>query len=57
MGLWDKQIIDQASDVPSIILFFQNFLQNSLQNPLKFFLIFLLLTKMKMKRVLSSVSL
>ena len=57
MGLWDKQIIDQASDVPSIILFFQNFLQDSLQNPLKFFLIFLLLTKMKMKRVLSSVSL
>ena len=37
MGLWDKQIIDQASDVPSIILFFQNFLQNSLQNPLEFF--------------------
>ena len=30
LGRWDEQLIDQASDVPSII-FFHNFLQNSLQ--------------------------
>ena len=33
MGQWDERLIDQASDVPSII-FSHNFLQNSLQ---KFF--------------------
>ena len=32
---WDKQIVDQASDVPSII-FFRAFLQNSLQNSFQF---------------------
>ena len=30
LGRWDKRIVDQASDVPSII-FFHDFLQNSLQ--------------------------
>ena len=30
LGRWDDRLIDQASDVPSIIIF-HNFLQNSLQ--------------------------
>ena len=30
LGRWDERLIDQASDVPSII-FFHNFLQKSLQ--------------------------
>ena len=49
MGRWDKRIVDQASDVPSII-FFHDFLQNSLQ---KYFqsicLFFFKNTKIKVK--------
>ena len=49
MGRWDKQLIDQASDVPSII-FFHNFLQNSLQKLFQFiFLFFYNFTKIKIK--------
>ena len=41
LGRWAKRIVDQASDVPSII-FFHDFLQNSLQKSFQFiFLIFL----------------
>ena len=40
LGRWDDRLIDQASDVPSVI-FFHNFLQNSLQKPFQSFLIFL----------------
>ena len=36
LGHWDERLIDQASDVPSII-FFHNFLQNSLQKSFHFF--------------------
>ena len=34
MGRWDKRLINQASDVPSII--FHKILQNSLQKPFQF---------------------
>ena len=37
LGRWDKQIVDQASDVPSIILFLQNSLQKSFQFIFLFF--------------------
>ena len=41
LGRWDDRLIDQASDVSSII-FFHNFLQNSLQKSFQlFFLSFL----------------
>ena len=41
LGRWEKRIVDQASDVPSII-FFHDCLQNSLQKSSQFiFLIFL----------------
>ena len=40
LGRWDKWIVDQASDVPSII-FFPNFLQNSLQKLFQFIFLFL----------------
>ena len=30
LGRWDNHLIDQASDIPSII-YFHNFLQNSLE--------------------------
>ena len=33
---WDKWIVDQASDVPSIGFFFHNFLQHSLQKSFQF---------------------
>ena len=36
---WDKRLIDQASDVPSII-FFLNFLQNSLKKSFQFIFLF-----------------
>jgi hypothetical protein len=39
MGRWDEQLIDQASDVPSII-FFHDFLQNSLQKSFQFIFLF-----------------
>ena len=49
MGRWDKRLVDQASDVPSII-FFHDFLQNSLQNPFNLFSYFFYkITKMKIK--------
>ena len=49
LGRWDKRLIDQASDVPSII-FFHNFLQNSLQKSFQFiFLFFCNSTEMKIK--------
>jgi hypothetical protein len=49
MGDWDKQLIDQASDVPSII-FFHNFLHDSLQKLFQFiFLFFYNFTKIKRK--------
>ena len=49
LGRWDKRIVDQASDVPSII-FFHNFLQNSLQKSFQFiFLFFHNFTKIKIK--------
>ena len=35
LGRWDNRLIDQASDVPSII-FFHNFLQISLQKSFQF---------------------
>ena len=44
LGRWDNRLIDQASDVPSII-FFHSFLQNSLQN--SFNLFFYNFTKIK----------
>ena len=49
LGRWDKRIVDQASDVPSII-FFHDFLQNSLQKSFQFiFLFFYKITKIKIK--------
>ena len=45
LGRRNKRIIDQASDVPSII-FIHDFLQNSLQKILS---IYFLITKIKMK--------
>ena len=49
MGQWAKQLINQVSDVPSII-FFHNFLQNSLQKSFQFiFLFFYNFTKIKIK--------
>ena len=49
MGRWDKRLIDQESDVQSII-FSHNFLQNSLQKLLQFiFLLFYDFTKIKIK--------
>ena len=36
LGWWDKRLIDQASDVPSIF-FFQKIFQNSLQKSLQLF--------------------
>ena len=47
LGRWDKQIVDQASDVPRII-FFYDFLKNSLQKSFQFiFLFFYKITKIK----------
>ena len=40
LGRWDNRLIDQASDVPSII-FVHNFLENSLQKFFQFIFIFL----------------
>ena len=49
LGRWYKRIVDQASDVPSII-FFHDFLQNSLQKSFQFiFLFFHKITKVKIK--------
>ena len=49
LGCWDERLIDQVSDVPSII-FFHNFLQNSLQKSFQFiFLLFHNFTKNKVK--------
>ena len=48
LGRWDKRLINQASDVQSII-FFHKILQNILQNPFHFFLY--KITKMKINRV------
>ena len=49
LGRWDERLINQASDVPSII-FFHNFLQKSLQKLFKFiFLFFFNFTKIKIK--------
>ena len=49
LGRWDKRILDQMFDVPSII-FFHNFLQNSLQKSFQFiFLFFYKITKIKIK--------
>ena len=42
LGGWDNRVIDQGTDVPSII-FFHNFLQNSLQK--SFSLLFITLQK------------
>ena len=39
LGQWDKRIVDQASDVPSII-FIHDFLQNSLQKSFLFIFLF-----------------
>ena len=39
IGCWDKWLMDQTSDVPSIILF-HNFLQNSLQKTFKYIFLF-----------------
>ena len=48
LGWWDKRLIVQASDVPSI--FFHNFLQNSLQKSFQFiFSFFYKFTKIKIK--------
>ena len=46
----DKGLVDQASDVPSII-FFHKVLQNSLQKPFEFIFIFFFhkITKMEIK--------
>ena len=48
MGRWDKGLVDQMSDVPTII-FFHKILQNSLQNPFQFifFIFFYKITKIK----------
>ena len=46
LGRWDKRLVDQASDIPSII-FFSKIVQNSLQKPFHFF--FYKITKMKIK--------
>ena len=40
MGRRDKGLIDQGSDVPSIIFFFHNFLQISLQKLFQFIFLF-----------------
>ena len=50
MGRWDKLLVDQASDVPSII-FFPKILQNSLQKLFQFIFKFFFhkITKMKIK--------
>ena len=48
LGRWDERLIDQASDVASII-FFQNFLQNFLQKFFQFFFFFYNFTKIKIK--------
>ena len=49
LGRWDDRLIDQASDVTSII-FFHDFLQNSLQKSFQFiFLFFYRITKIKIK--------
>ena len=53
LGPWDKPLMDQASDVPSFIIF-HNFLQNSLQKLFQFFFWFFYKDK---SRVLSTVSL
>ena len=53
LGRWDNRLIDQASDVLSIILF-HNFLQNSLQ---QFFqLIFSFFYNFTKEKVLSALS-
>ena len=39
LGWWENHLIDQVSDVPSII-FFLNFLQNTLQKGFQFILLF-----------------
>ena len=50
MGRWDERLIDQASDVPSII-FFHNFLKNYLQKLFQFIFLFFFynFTKIKIK--------
>ena len=49
LGCWDDRLIDQTSDIPSIILF-HNFLQNSLLKSSQFiFLFFYKITKIKVK--------
>ena len=49
LGCWDERLIEQASDVPNIIIF-QNFLQNSLQKLIQFiFLFFHKFTTIKIK--------
>ena len=52
MGQWDKHLINQASDAPSIF-FFHNFLQNSLQ---KFFQFIFFFYNFTYKIVLSALS-
>ena len=49
LGRWDKQIVNQASNIPSII-FFHDSLQHSLQKSFQFIFLFLYkITKMKIK--------
>ena len=50
LGRWDKWLVDQASDVPSIF-FFHNFLQNSFQRSFQFiyFYFYCNFTKVKIK--------
>jgi hypothetical protein len=48
LGRQDERLIDQVSDVPSII-FFHNFLQNALQNSFYHFFISYNFTKIKIK--------
>ena len=49
MGRWDKRLIDQVSDVPSITFFFHKILPNSLQKPFHFFSFFDKITEIKIK--------
>ena len=46
LGRWDNCLIDQASDVPSLILF-HNFLQNSLQKILSIYVLTFFITLQK----------
>ena len=41
LGRWDKHLVDQASDVPSIF-FFHKILRNSLQKPFQIIFLFFL---------------